>query len=131
MSVLDRLGAILIAQPKAKQEMIAPRKRRMSRRIVRLELDSFSLLFDRLIVAVGEIKIPSEDGDSLLGERIDLGRIKASGFVAWLMWLFTHIFWLIGFRNRVVVFTEWAWAYVTMQRRVRLITGERLWPGSD
>ena len=61
----------------------------------------------------------------------DFGRIKASGFVAWLMWLFTHIFWLIGFRNRVFVFTEWAWAYVTMQRRVRLITGERLWPGSD
>jgi len=61
----------------------------------------------------------------------DFGRIKASGFVAWLMWLFTHIFWLIGFRNRLVVFTDWAWAYVTMQRRVRLITGERLWPGSD
>jgi NADH dehydrogenase len=61
----------------------------------------------------------------------DFGRIKASGFLAWLMWLFTHIFWLIGFRNRIVVFTEWAWAYVTMQRRVRLITGERLWPGSD
>jgi len=61
----------------------------------------------------------------------DFGRIKASGFPAWLMWLFTHIFWLIGFRNRIVVFSEWAWAYLTMQRRVRLITGERLWPGSD
>ena len=61
----------------------------------------------------------------------DFGRIKASGFVAWLLWLFIHIFWLIGFRNRIVVFTEWAWAYITMQRRVRLITGERLWPGSD
>ena len=61
----------------------------------------------------------------------DFGRIKASGFLAWLIWLFTHIFWLIGFRSRIVVFTEWAWAFVTMQRRVRLITGERLWPGSD
>jgi NADH dehydrogenase len=61
----------------------------------------------------------------------DFGRINASGFFAWLLWLFIHIFWLIGFRNRIVVFTEWAWAYVTMQRRVRLITGERLWPGSD
>ena len=60
----------------------------------------------------------------------DFGRIKASGFLAWLIWLFIHIFWLIGFRSRIVVFTEWAWAYVTMQRRVRLITGERLWPGS-
>jgi NADH dehydrogenase len=60
----------------------------------------------------------------------DFGRITAHGFLAWLLWLFTHIFWLIGFRNRIVVFTEWAWAYVTLQRRVRLITGERLWPGS-
>ena len=59
------------------------------------------------------------------------GRLHFKGFIAWLMWLFTHIFWLIGFRNRIVVFTEWAWAYLTMQRRVRLITGERLWPGSD
>ena len=39
------------------------------------------------------------------------------------MWLFVHIFWLIGFRNRVAVLTEWAWSYVTFQRRVRLITG--------
>jgi NADH dehydrogenase len=45
-----------------------------------------------------------------------------SGLFAWLFWIFLHIFWLIGFRNRVVVMTEWAWAYVTLQRRVRLIT---------
>jgi NADH dehydrogenase len=56
----------------------------------------------------------------------DIGPIKASGFLAWLIWLFIHIFWLIGFRSRVVVFGEWAWSYVTFQRRVRLITGERL-----
>src|SRR5207249_169207 len=55
----------------------------------------------------------------------DFGFLKASGFVAWLIWLFVHIFWLIGFRSRVVVFSEWAWAYVTFQRRVRLITGGR------
>jgi len=58
----------------------------------------------------------------------DIGPIKASGFFAWLFWLFLHIFWLIGFRNRLAVFGEWAWAYVTMQRRVRLITGEKLNP---
>ena len=58
----------------------------------------------------------------------DIGPIKAAGFLAWLFWLFLHIFWLIGFRNRLAVMTEWAWAYVTFQRRVRLITGERLWP---
>ena len=58
----------------------------------------------------------------------DFGWVTASGLVAWVMWLFIHIFWLIGFRNRFVVFGEWAWAYVTFQRRVRLITGERLGP---
>ena len=60
---------------------------------------------------------------------VDIGPVKASGPLAWLFWLFLHIFWLIGFRNRVAVLAEWAWAYVTFQRRVRLITGERLWPG--
>jgi NADH dehydrogenase len=58
----------------------------------------------------------------------DIGPLRMSGFAAWLIWLFIHIFWLIGFRNRLAVFSEWAWAYVTFQRRVRLITGGRLWP---
>jgi NADH dehydrogenase len=56
----------------------------------------------------------------------DIKGMKVSGFFAWLFWIFLHIFWLIGFRNRVAVMTEWAWAYLTFQRRVRLITGERL-----
>jgi len=60
----------------------------------------------------------------------DFGRITASGFFAWLVWIFIHIFWLIGFRSRFVVLGEWAWAYVTFQRRVRLITGDRLRPDS-
>ena len=55
----------------------------------------------------------------------DIGPIKASGFLAWLIWLFLHIFWLIGFRNRIAVLGEWAWSYLTFQRRVRLITGQR------
>jgi len=58
----------------------------------------------------------------------DIGPVKASGFLAWLFWLCLHIFWLIGFRNRLAVMSEWAWAYLTFQRRVRLITGEKLWP---
>ena len=53
----------------------------------------------------------------------DIFGLKISGFFAWLFWIFLHIFWLIGFRNRFVVMTEWAWAYVSLQRRVRLITG--------
>jgi NADH dehydrogenase len=61
----------------------------------------------------------------------EIGRMKASGLVAWLIWLFIHIFWLIGFRNRVAVLGEWAYSYLTFQRRARLITGESLWPGSD
>ncbi|MGE5244102.1 MAG: NAD(P)/FAD-dependent oxidoreductase [Betaproteobacteria bacterium] len=54
--------------------------------------------------------------------------IEVSGWVAWVFWIFLHLFWLIGFRNRLAVMGEWAWAYVTFQRRVRLITGEKLWP---
>jgi NADH dehydrogenase len=50
--------------------------------------------------------------------------LNVSGFFAWLFWIFLHIFWLIGFRNRVLVMTEWAFAFLTFQRRVRLITGE-------
>jgi NADH dehydrogenase len=50
--------------------------------------------------------------------------LKVSGFSAWLFWIFLHIFWLIGFRNRILVMTEWAFAFLTFQRRVRLITGE-------
>jgi NADH:ubiquinone reductase (H+-translocating) len=50
--------------------------------------------------------------------------LKVSGFFAWLFWIFLHIFWLIGFRNRILVMTEWAFAFLTFQRRVRLITGE-------
>ncbi len=58
----------------------------------------------------------------------DVFGFKISGFFGWLFWIFLHIFWLIGFRNRIVVMTEWAWSYITLQRRVRLITGGRLWP---
>jgi NADH:ubiquinone reductase (H+-translocating) len=53
----------------------------------------------------------------------DLGWLQASGFPAWLLWLFIHIFWLIGFRNRLLVLIQWASAYLTYQRSVRLITG--------
>jgi NADH dehydrogenase len=52
----------------------------------------------------------------------DFGWFRASGLVGWLLWLFVHIMQLTGFRNRVAVLTEWAWAYVTHQRGVRLIT---------
>jgi len=52
----------------------------------------------------------------------DLGWVRFAGYPAWLFWLFVHILKLTGFRNRVVVFVQWAWAYFTFQRSIRLIT---------
>jgi NADH dehydrogenase len=57
------------------------------------------------------------------------GRIHISGFMAWLAWLFVHILFLIGFRNRVLVFIQWAWSYLTYERGARLITGSSNLPG--
>jgi NADH dehydrogenase len=54
---------------------------------------------------------------------MDFGRIKLSGLIAWLLWGGVHIFFLIGFRNRVVVLLGWLWAYFTGERGARLITG--------
>ena len=67
------------------------------------------------------------------GTMATIGRSKAiadlrgwhfSGFIAWMMWLFLHVFFLIGFRNRFAVMTEWFWAYLTRERSARLITGD-------
>ncbi|RYD74683.1 MAG: hypothetical protein EOP53_17845 [Sphingobacteriales bacterium] len=44
-----------------------------------------------------------------------------SGFIAWIAWLFVHLLYLIGFRNKLMVFTDWVWNYFTFDRRVRLI----------
>lgn len=52
----------------------------------------------------------------------DLGRLHFSGYFAWLAWLFVHLFFLIGFRNRFLVISEWAWAYLTYNQGARLIT---------
>ncbi len=53
----------------------------------------------------------------------DIWHMRFSGFPAWLLWIFVHIFFLIGFRNRVIVMIQWAWSYFTYQRGARLITG--------
>ena len=52
-----------------------------------------------------------------------LGGVKLSGFPAWVAWLAIHIFFLIGFRSRVLVIFQWAYSYVTFRRGARLITG--------
>ena len=54
----------------------------------------------------------------------DIWRLHFGGFLAWLVWIFVHIFFLIGFRNRVIVLLQWAWSYLTYRRGARLITGE-------
>jgi NADH:ubiquinone reductase (H+-translocating) len=58
----------------------------------------------------------------------EFGKIHISGFLAWLAWLFIHIFFLIGFRNRLLVLIQWAWSYFTYERGARLITGDMSLP---
>lgn len=53
-----------------------------------------------------------------------LAGMKFKGFIAWMMWLFLHVFFLIGFRNRLAVMLDWFWAYLTRERSARLITGD-------
>jgi NADH dehydrogenase len=54
---------------------------------------------------------------------VDFGRVRLSGFVAWLLWSVAHIYFLIGLRNRMVVALTWLWSYITFQRGARLIIG--------
>jgi NADH dehydrogenase len=56
-------------------------------------------------------------------------KLQVSGYFAWLAWLFVHIFFLIGFRNRLIVLIQWAWSYLTYERGARLITGDTTLPG--
>jgi NADH dehydrogenase len=75
------------------------------------------------------------------GDMATIGRMAAvakvewpfkahlSGFLAWVTWISVHIFFLIGFRNRVAVFSQWVWTYFTFTRGARLITGDQRLPG--
>lgn len=54
----------------------------------------------------------------------DFGSVKMSGFFAWLIWVFVHIYYLIEFDNKLVVFIQWTWSYFTRKRGARLITGD-------
>ncbi len=54
---------------------------------------------------------------------VDLRGLRFSGALAWVFWLFAHVFFLIGFRNRIVVLSEWIWSYFTYQRHARIIIG--------
>lgn len=56
----------------------------------------------------------------------DFGWLRFSGFIAWLLWVFVHIFFLIGFKNRFIVMIEWIFAYFTHQKSARLIVDEKI-----
>ncbi len=57
----------------------------------------------------------------------DLGRLRFSGYPAWLLWLFVHLMFLVEFQNRVLVFIQWAWHYFTRNRGARIITEPHAW----
>ncbi|GAC1552962.1 MAG: hypothetical protein NVS2B9_18140 [Myxococcales bacterium] len=54
----------------------------------------------------------------------EVGPLRTEGFFAWLLWLFIHVLYLVGFRNRLAVLGGWAWSYLRSERGARLITGE-------
>jgi NADH dehydrogenase len=59
----------------------------------------------------------------------ELGRFQFVGFIAWLLWVFVHIFYLIEFDHKALVMFRWVWNYVTHRRGARLIT--RTWHGAE
>ncbi len=71
---------------------------------------------------------------------VEIGRLKLAGFAAWVLWLVVHIYYLTGFRNRLLVVLQWAWSYLTFRRGARLIVSkewrlhpadEQHWPPTD
>jgi NADH:ubiquinone reductase (H+-translocating) len=84
----------------------------------------------RARVALGKMPPPFRYRDSgslaTIGRKravAQIGKVRLHGLIAWLLWSVAHIYFLIGFRNRLVVAMSWAWSYVTFQRGTRLITG--------
>lgn len=60
----------------------------------------------------------------------DLGRLRFSGFIGWMIWLFIHLLYIVQFQNRLLILVQWAWSYITRNRAARLITGERILPSA-
>jgi NADH:ubiquinone reductase (H+-translocating) len=85
-----------------------------------------SVILDRLRGdwSVSEFKYRDKGNLATIGRSsavAAMGNMKLSGWLAWMAWLVVHIYYLIGFRNRVMVILEWAWAYLTFQRGARII----------
>ncbi|WP_299462537.1 NAD(P)/FAD-dependent oxidoreductase [uncultured Gimesia sp.] len=62
---------------------------------------------------------------------VEIGRFKLSGFLAWVVWLVVHIFYLTGFKNRVLVVMQWGWSYLSFRRGARLIVGKEWDPPTE
>ena len=101
---------------------VAPAANQMGRHIarqIRADLD-------------GKVRTPFAYTDK--GSMATIGRsaavaqvkkLRINGWFAWVMWLTVHLFFLIGLRNRLIIFLQWAWAYISWQRGARIITGWR------
>jgi NADH dehydrogenase len=62
---------------------------------------------------------------------VNVGGMKLSGPIAWLIWVFAHIYYLIEFDNKLIVLMQWGWNYFTRKQGARLITGEESLPGAE
>jgi NADH dehydrogenase len=58
---------------------------------------------------------------------VAMGKVQLTGLLAWVMWLFFHIFFLIGFRNRFIVMFQWALAYFSYKHAARVILTDKIW----
>lgn len=77
-------------------------------------------------VAAGDFRYVDKGSLATIGRNAavaDFGRIHMDGFVAWLAWLFIHLLYVVGFRNRLLVALQWGFQYLTFNRGARLITG--------
>jgi NADH dehydrogenase len=113
---------------------VAIQEGRFVGKLIMRELEKRPPSFSRSLREGGDFDFHYHDKGSLatIGRSAAIaqfGKIHISGFAAWLAWLFVHILFLIGFRNRVLVFIQWAWSYFTYERGARLITGGTNLPG--
>ena len=58
----------------------------------------------------------------------DFGRLRLHGFLAWVIWLFIHLLYIVAFESRLLILIQWAWNYFTRNRGARLITGKDILP---
>jgi NADH dehydrogenase len=86
--------------------------RQIGRRIAGRPVENFDYLDKGSMATIGRSRAVAE-----------IGKIRLSGFIAWLTWLLVHIYYLVDFRNRLLVIINWAWSYLTYRRGARLITG--------